>query len=91
MNEISIHELVNLTNPHIIDIRDNFTYNSGHIKNAINIPYYSLLSNYSMYLKKSETYYCYLSNIIFLLRTKWILLEISLQGYCRLSLVEDYL
>ena len=52
MNEISIHELVNLTNPHIIDIRDNFTYNSGHIKNAINIPYYSLLSNYSMYLKK---------------------------------------
>ena len=50
MNEISIHELVNLTNPNIIDIRDNFTYNSGHIKNAINIPYYSLLSNYSMYL-----------------------------------------
>lgn len=59
MNEISIHELVNLTNPNIIDIRDNFTYNSGHIKNAINIPYYSLLSNYSMYLKKSETYYLY--------------------------------
>ena len=59
MNEISIHELVNLTNPHIIDIRDNFTYNYGHIKNAINIPYYSLLSNYSMSLKKSETYYLY--------------------------------
>ena len=59
MNEISIHELVNLTNPHIIDIRDNFTYNYGQIKNAINIPYYSLLSNYSMYLKKSETYYLY--------------------------------
>ncbi len=43
----------------IIDIRDNYTYNIGHIKNAINIPYYKLLGNYSRYLNKNEKYYLY--------------------------------
>ena len=52
MNEISIKELIDLTNQYIIDIRDNYTYNQGHIKNAKNIPYYSLLSNHSIYLNK---------------------------------------
>ena len=52
MNEISISNLLKLSNPNIIDIRDNYTYNMGHLPNAKNIPYYSLLSNYSIYLKK---------------------------------------
>ena len=59
MNEISIYDLMKINNPIIIDVRDNFSYNEGHIKNALNIPYYSLLSNYSMYLKKNESYYLY--------------------------------
>lgn len=59
MNEISISKLMNIPNAKIIDIRDNYTYNQGHIKNAINIPYYSLLSNYSIYFNKFETYYLY--------------------------------
>ena len=59
MNEISIHELLTLANPIIIDIRDNYSYQEGHIANAINIPYYSLLSNYNIYLNKSDTYYLY--------------------------------
>ena len=59
MNEISINYLLKLNNPKIIDIRDNYTYNSGHLKNATNIPYYSLLSNYSIYLNKKDTYYLY--------------------------------
>jgi rhodanese-related sulfurtransferase len=59
MNEISIYELLKLNNPNIIDVRDNLSYNEGHIKNAKNIPYYSLLSNYSMYLNKKEPYYLY--------------------------------
>ena len=59
MSEISINELLKLPNPNIIDIRDNYSYNEGHIKNAKNIPYYSLLSNYSMYLNKNEKYYLY--------------------------------
>ena len=59
MNEISIDELLNMTNPNIIDIRDNFSYNEGHLKNAKNIPYYSLLSNHGMYLNKHDTYFLY--------------------------------
>lgn len=59
MNEISISELLQINNPNIIDIRDNYTYNQGHLNNAKNIPYYSLLSNYSVYLNKKETYYLY--------------------------------
>ena len=30
----------------IIDIRDNYSYNLGHIPNAKNIAYYNLLSNF---------------------------------------------
>lgn len=59
MNEISVYKLINMPNAKIIDIRDNYTYNLGHIKTAINIPYYSLLSNYSIYLNKKDTYYLY--------------------------------
>ena len=59
MNEISINELLHLNNPIIIDIRDNFSYNEGHIPNALNIPYYSLLSNYSLYLNRHDKYYLY--------------------------------
>ncbi len=59
MNEISLHELFKLTNPTIIDIRDNYSYHEGHLKDALNIPYYSLLSNYSLYLDKNDKYYLY--------------------------------
>ena len=37
MQNVSINEVLNMYNPKIIDIRDNYTYNLGHIKNAINI------------------------------------------------------
>ena len=59
MNEISINELVKIANPNIIDIRDNYSYAKGHIKGAQNIPYYSLLINYSIYLDKNNYYYLY--------------------------------
>jgi rhodanese-related sulfurtransferase len=59
MNEISIQQLINITNPNIIDIRDKYSYQAGNLKNSINIPYYSLLSNYSFYLNKKDIYYLY--------------------------------
>lgn len=59
MNTISIENLKLLHNPIIIDIRDNYSYNLSHIKNAINIPYYNLLNNYSHYLNKENNYYLY--------------------------------
>ena len=59
MNEISISQLLLLNNPNIIDIRDKYSYTMGNLKNSINIPYYSLLSNYSIYLNKNNIYYFY--------------------------------
>lgn len=43
----------------LIDIRDNYTYNLGHIENAINIPFYNLLGNFSHYLDKDKFYILY--------------------------------
>ena len=37
MQNVSINEVLNMYNAKIIDIRDNYTYNLGHIKNAIKI------------------------------------------------------
>lgn len=59
MKDISIYDVLNMDNPVIIDIRDNYSYNMGHIDNALNIPYYSLLGNYKYYLRKDEIYYLY--------------------------------
>ena len=59
MNSISIRELIRLNSPNIIDIRNNYYYNQGHIHNAINIPYYDLLTNHRYYLNKYNTYYLY--------------------------------
>ena len=53
MNGITINKLKELNNVHIIDIRDNYSYTKSHLDNAINIPYYSLINNYSMYLNKN--------------------------------------
>lgn len=43
----------------IIDIRDNYQYNLGNIKNSKNIPTNYLLTNYSQYLNKNDIYYIY--------------------------------
>lgn len=59
MNVISFDELKNISNPIIVDIRDNYSYSISHIKNAINIPYYNLLNNYSHFLNKNNIYYLY--------------------------------
>lgn len=54
-----VSDVLKKGNVNIIDVRDNFSYNLGHIAGAINIPYYKLLSNYSRYLNKKEKYYLY--------------------------------
>lgn len=59
MNGIPIIEFLKIRNPNLIDIRDNLSYNIGHINNAINIPYYNLLNNHSHYLNKKMFYYLY--------------------------------
>lgn len=59
MDRISVLDLYKLNNPIIIDIRNAYYYDMGHMKGAISIPYYNLLNNYSHYLNKYSTYYLY--------------------------------
>lgn len=59
MSNIRVSDFVLVVNPIIIDIRNYYYYNLGHIKGAINIPYYNLLNNYNHYLNKYSRYYLY--------------------------------
>jgi len=60
MNNIDFKTIMNrLNNLNIIDIRDNYLYNIGHIPNAKNIPMIFLTRNPENYLNKEETYYIY--------------------------------
>jgi len=57
MKSIDIFSLMKITNPKIIDIRDNYKYNLGTIPGAINVPYLFLVTNPNNYLNKNEVYY----------------------------------
>lgn len=61
MDVVTIDEVMKMDNPIIVDIRDNYSYSISHVKNAINIPYYNLLNNFSHYLDKNKRYYLYCS------------------------------
>lgn len=87
MNEISINELSKMKDITIIDIRDNFSYNLGHINNALNIPYYSLLSNYNIYLNKNDIYYLYCD---YGTKSKEISNRLNLLGYNTFYIKEGY-
>ena len=56
---ISVQELKNLHNIKIIDIRPSSAYNMGHIMNAVNISYNSLVISPNKFLNKNDTYYIY--------------------------------
>ena len=88
MNEISINELLKLNNPNIIDIRDNYNYALGHIIGAKNIPYYSLLINYAIYLDKHEKYYLYCN---YGHQSKEISDKLNSYGYNTFYIKEGYL
>ena len=88
MNEISIDEVLKIPDPIIIDIRDNYSYQEGHIPKALNIPYYSLLSNYSIYLNKDDYYYLYCN---YGHQSKEISNRLNLFGYNTLYIKEGYL
>ena len=88
LNSLNIDYVLNMSNPTIIDIRDNYSYNLGHIKGAINIPYYSLLSNYSIYLNKNNIYYLYCD---YGKQSKEISNRLNLFGYNTFYVKEGYL
>ena len=88
MNEISIYDLLKKQNVNIIDIRDKYSYSMGSLKGAKNIPYYSLLSNYSIYLNKYDTYYLYCD---YGKQSKEISNRLNLFGYHTIYVKEGYL
>ena len=57
MKKISYKKLYSIINTIIIDVRDIEEYNSFHLNNTINIPYFDLINNNENYLLKSFTYY----------------------------------
>ncbi len=57
MKSIDVFSLLQMNNPRIIDIRDNYRYNLGSIPGAINVPYLLLVMKPDFYLNKKETYY----------------------------------
>ena len=86
MNEINIYELTDKDN--IIDIRARYLYNLNHIPNSKNIPYYSILSNPSIYLDKKKQYYLYCDNGI---QSKKISDRLNILGYTTFSIKGGYL
>ena len=59
MNSIDITNLLSLPTKNIIDIRNKYYYDLGHIHGAIYIPYYNLLNNHNYYINKYSIYYLY--------------------------------
>lgn len=86
MNEINIYELNDSDN--IIDIRERYLYNLDHLPNSKNIPYYSILSNHSIYLEKDKKYYLYCDNGI---QSKKVSDRLNLLGYTTFSIKGGYL
>lgn len=85
MREISVNNLKN--NIEIIDIRDKYLYNMGHIPYAKNIPKNLLLMNPDNYLDKYKTYYIYCSYGINSKKTCEIL---SNKGYDVINIIGGY-
>lgn len=88
MDRISIGELLRLDNPIIIDIRSIYSYNLGHIRGAISVPYYNLLNNYSHYLSKYNRYYLYCDMGD---QSLEIVLRLNSFGYDTVSIIGGYL
>lgn len=55
--EIDYEEIKYLDNPNIIDIRDHYLYERGHLKGSINIPLRVLRTMPEKYLSIDKTYY----------------------------------
>lgn len=87
MMHITINELLNKKNINIIDIRDSYKYNLGHISGAINIPYLELLSGSNRYLSKNNIYYLYCDygNI-----SKMVVNKLNVIGYKLISIDGGY-
>ena len=72
----------------IIDLRSNYLYRNGNIKNSINIPYNYLLLTPEKYLSKKETYYLYCE---YGSTSKFISNRLNSYGYQTISIDTGYI
>lgn len=84
---ISVSDLLKLSNPNIIDIRGVENYNNNHIPNAKNVNSKELMINPQKYLDKSQTYYLYCQHGITSQRLCQILRN---QGYNTINVIGGY-
>lgn len=71
----------------IIDIRDSYSYNLGHVYDAVNIPMDILLNNPSKFLNKNDIYYIYCTSGI---RSKKTCELLKLLGYKVINVIDGY-
>lgn len=71
----------------IIDIRNSFQYQIGHIPSAISIPEGELLKNPSTYLNKDSIYYLYCNSGI---RSKRCVNYLNSLGYHTVNIIGGY-
>lgn len=87
MKEITIENLLLLKQPIIIDVRNNYDYNQGHINTAINIPHYNLTYNHHHYLNKYNTYYLYCDTGE---KSKEVTKHLNYEGYIVINITGGY-
>ena len=87
VESINIEEVMKLNNPTIIDIREYYYYNMGHINGAISIPYYNLINNYNHYLNTYTVYYLYCETGE---QSKKIVAKLSRFGYQTINIIGGY-
>ena len=85
--EISVNELLKNNNLNIIDIRNSYSYNKGHIPGAINIEVSDLLSNLNYYLERNKIYYFYCD---YGNRSKNLVKKLSSLGYKAVNIIGGY-
>lgn len=85
--DIGVKDLAYLGKANIIDIRDSFKYEMGHIPNSINIPYAILIGNYSRYLDKDKIYYIYCQSGVMSKKCTSFLSEL---GYKVINIIGGY-
>ena len=71
----------------IIDIRANFEYEAGHIKDAVNIREDLLLNNPDRYLNRDEEYYLYCETGN---RSKMVCNRLNSRGYRTFNIEGGY-
>lgn len=71
----------------LIDIRDSYSYQKGHLEGAVSIPSFSLMKNPEQYLDKEKTYTLYCQSGV---KSKRVVSFLNALGYHCVNLEGGY-